>query len=204
MANAPKKNKRAALISGVSIVVLIGVIFIMTSLNKEDPQPEDKPTINPIHSPISIDIKTPETSGSEIKELESAPPSSNPTTPPVIVPEIKEQPAVNDTPILQPEAKKENIEVPIVAPQKTTKPTEPPKPKPKPSDKKQDSSTPPTYDEKETEPAKKEATEPKAGDKDNTGKVFVPGFGWIKDSGENKGTKSDSDGDWDKQVGKMD
>jgi outer membrane biosynthesis protein TonB len=79
---------------------------------------------------------------------------------------------------------------------------EPPKEKPKTQDDITDKSKVPTYTEKAVNPST-EAT-PKAGEKNSSGQIYVPGFGWVKDSGPNKTVKVDSSGDINKQVGKMD
>lgn len=110
---------------------------------------------------------------------------------------------ISDPPVLQPEKEVTDVEVPITKPTATPKPTEPPKPKPKETDKPQSPDTPPTYEEKETQPNKPQ-NEPQAGDKNESGKVFVPGFGWVEPGGPNQGSQSESDGDWNKQVGIMD
>ncbi|WP_411830149.1 DUF6550 family protein [Paenibacillus sonchi] len=113
------------------------------------------------------------------------------------------QPTLSETPVLQPEKGQKNIEVPITQPAKTQKPTQPPKPKVKASTKPQSPASTPAYEEKTTQP-NKQKDEPKAGAKNNDGKVYVPGFGWVEDQGDNKGNTSESDGDWNKQVGSMD
>ncbi len=45
---------------------------------------------------------------------------------------------------------------------------------------------------------------PQGGDTNNQGKTYLPGFGWIENSGENQGTTVDGDGDINKQIGNMD
>ena len=50
----------------------------------------------------------------------------------------------------------------------------------------------------------KKNDEPKGGDTNNKGQTYLPGFGWIENSGENQGTKVDGDGDINKQIGNMD
>lgn len=57
--------------------------------------------------------------------------------------------------------------------------------------------------EKPVELPKKKG-EPKGGDTNNKGQTYLPGFGWIENSGENQGTKVDGDGDINKQIGNMD
>lgn len=137
-------------------------------------------------------------------------PSISPITP---VPKVTEAPAVEstaeavvtDTPVLRPGVEKKQVEVPITKMTPAPKPTAPPKPKPKKTDKPQSPDKPPSYEEKETTPNKDTAAKPKAGDKNNKGQVYVPGFGWVEDQGgSSQGSKSESDGDWDKQIGTMD
>lgn len=57
--------------------------------------------------------------------------------------------------------------------------------------------------EKPKEPPKQK-DEPKGGDTNSKGQTYLPGFGWIENSGENQGTKVDGDGDINKQIGDMD
>ena len=44
---------------------------------------------------------------------------------------------------------------------------------------------------------------PQGGDINDQGQIYLPGFGWIDDDGENVGTEVDGDGDIDKPVGIM-
>ena len=45
---------------------------------------------------------------------------------------------------------------------------------------------------------------PQGGDTNNKGQTYLPGFGWIENSGENQGTAVDGEGDINKQIGNMD
>ena len=45
--------------------------------------------------------------------------------------------------------------------------------------------------------------QPQGGDVNSKGETYLPGFGWIENSGENQGTIGESDGDINKQVGIM-
>lgn len=56
---------------------------------------------------------------------------------------------------------------------------------------------------KPVEPDKSKDKTPQGGETNDKGETYVPGFGWVKDSGANVGEKSDSDGDWNKQIGDM-
>lgn len=79
---------------------------------------------------------------------------------------------------------------------------EPPKEKPKTTDDITNKNKVPTYPEKAVKPQKE--SNPKGGEKNNKGQVYFPGFGWVDDSGANKGETVTSDGDINKQVGTMD
>lgn len=151
------------------------------------------PDINPNpSSEANVNIETPE---QEVPEKDGSASSS--------IPNITTGTTISEQPVLQPEKEVTDVEVPITEPTPMPKPTEPPKPKPKETDKPQSPDSPPTYDEKDTRPNKPQ-DEPKAGDKNENGKVYFPGFGWVEPSGPSQGSKSESDGDWDKQVGIMD
>ena len=52
-------------------------------------------------------------------------------------------------------------------------------------------------------PARPNDNTPQGGTTNDKGEVYVPGFGWIPNSGANDGKPSGSDGDWDKQIGNM-
>ena len=45
--------------------------------------------------------------------------------------------------------------------------------------------------------------QPQGGDVNSKGETYLPGFGWIQNSGENQGIVGESDGDINKQVGTM-
>lgn len=74
-------------------------------------------------------------------------------------------------------------------------------PKPVPKDSTTEKSKQPTYNEKDVD---LEKSQPKMGDKNDKGQIYIEGFGWVKDEGGgSKGTKVHSDGDINKQIGKM-
>lgn len=57
--------------------------------------------------------------------------------------------------------------------------------------------------EKPVEPPKKN-DEPKGGDVNNKGQTYLPGFGWIENSGENQGSKAEDMYENGNKVGNMD
>jgi Na+-transporting methylmalonyl-CoA/oxaloacetate decarboxylase gamma subunit len=64
-----------------------------------------------------------------------------------------------------------------------------------------DPKTTPTYKPEDTTVT--EPSTPPAGASNDKGQVYVPGFGWVDDSGDNKESIGDSDGDINKPVGEM-
>lgn len=48
-----------------------------------------------------------------------------------------------------------------------------------------------------------EAGQPQGGETNSSGAVYVPGFGYVENSGPVKGETVDSGGDWNKQIGTM-
>ncbi|GEM_PF-600435 len=61
---------------------------------------------------------------------------------------------------------------------------------------------PPQYEPEVTEPEKK-PEEPAGGSTNESGKVYVPGFGYVDPPGAPQGESAGSTGDWDKQIGDM-
>jgi len=83
-------------------------------------------------------------------------------------------------------------------------PTKPPAPseKPKPVGDVKNPTATPTYKKEDT--VKTKPQEPQAGTKNEKGQVYVPGFGYVDNGGENKVEVVESNGDINKQVGTMD
>lgn len=61
---------------------------------------------------------------------------------------------------------------------------------------------PPRYEPEVTEPEQK-PEEPAGGSTNNSGQVYVPGFGYLDQPGIPQGESAGSDGDWNKQIGDM-
>lgn len=191
--------KRKALI-WTGCIIIVGAIGIW-AMNSGNGYSGDVEPVSTVPSPPSPSASV------TIPNVTPSPETQISSPPPITVQDVKPEPetVISEPPVLQPEKEAKQVEVPITKQKPTPKPTEPPKPKPKATDKPQSPKTPPSYDEKETQPNKpKPSNEPKVGDKNENGKVFVPGFGWIEQKGPSQGSKSESDGDWNKQVGTMD
>ncbi|MDN8588140.1 hypothetical protein Q0V21_05075 [Paenibacillus sp. 11B] len=179
-------------------IVIIGLIVTCAAWPHQDSSqiPDSTNTVFAV-DPSKINI--PEIEPSPTYSSQNPSPSPSPIT----VAEITPLPTISETPVLQPEKEKKNVEVPITQPAKTPKPTQPPKPKVKASTKPQSPASTPAYEEETTQPNKPN-DEPKAGAKNNDGKVYIPGFGWVEDQGGGtQVVETGNDGDLNKQVGDM-
>ncbi|WP_052380346.1 DUF6550 family protein [Paenibacillus camerounensis] len=202
--------KRKAWI-GTGCIALLAVISVwLFSLSSEKPADiETLPIVSPFSNSTASLVIVPDVTPSASL---SPSPSVSPLTP---VPKVTEAPViesttetdVTDTPVLQPDVEKKQVEVFITKAPSTSKPTAPPKPKPKKTDKPQSPDKPPSYEEKETTPNKDTAAKPEAGDKNNKGQIYIPGFGWVEDQGGGRqGTTVGEEGDelTGNKVGTMD
>ena len=61
---------------------------------------------------------------------------------------------------------------------------------------------PPQYEPDVTEPEQK-PEEPAGGSTNDSGQIYVPGFGYVDQPGTPQGESAGSDGDWNKQIGDM-
>lgn len=194
-------KKRVWLIASGIVVASIGVYLWSGSSH-----PDNNTNVSSLTDTVSMNSPFPTI---EVPEVTPSPivSSEQPSSSPIVVPEISPQATPSEIPILQPEKEVTKIEVPISKPKATSKPTEPPKPKVKEPEKVKSSAAPPKYEEKQTEPNKETATTPKAGDKNDKGQVYVPGFGWVNDQGGgSQGTSVGNEGDElsGNKVGSMD
>lgn len=73
------------------------------------------------------------------------------------------------------------------------------KPEIKDTDAAENPEQPPQY---ETEPEQR-PEEPAGGSTNDSGQVYVPGFGYVDQPGAPQGESAGSDGDWNKQIGDM-
>lgn len=170
-------------------VILLGAIGLWAFSNDGGKSSEvetyqDVPT-SPNPALVTIPDIDPESSSEadvNPETLEQAPEKDDSAS--ISIPDIMQDAGttISEPPMLQPEREVTDVVVPITEPTPTPKPTELPKPKPKETDKPQSPDTPPKYEEKEVQPNKPK-NEPQAGDKNESGKVFVPGFGWVEDQG---------------------
>jgi hypothetical protein len=75
----------------------------------------------------------------------------------------------------------------------------------KPSEPSSEAKTNPnqTPDGKKTADSSSETSTPKSGDKNSKGQVWVPGFGWVDNSGDNVGNKADDMYENGNKIGNM-
>lgn len=190
-----EKTKRRLTVAGLGVVSIALVIAIASQFKTEVPnEPEILPT-QAVSSDVtpSVDIANPSTLPSE--------------TPKISVPSVDstETPAVTegaDT------GKSTGTEQSIQAePTKPPAPTEEPKTEVSTSKEENPTVNPSKTSENKTEgTVKTTPQEPAAGTINDKGQMWVPGFGWVDNSGENVGTKVGNDDDelTGNKVGEMD
>lgn len=200
-----EKTKKRLTIAGLSVVSIALVIAIASQFRAEVPKDTEVLSTPAVSSEVSPSVSVPPS---------SAEPTSTPTV--SIKPiEETETPSVTES---KDTGKSTGTEQKIQAePTKPPAPTESPKPskpksetsKPKAETSTQQNETvtknptkPPEYKPEDT--VKTKPKEPDAGEKNDKGQMWVPGFGWVDDSGPNVGKEVDGEGDIDKQVGEMD
>ena len=185
------KHKKTLIICGLAIIsiVLIGLLIAMS-------QPPD----------ATDDLNDADILASDVTPRDI-------TEPPVdIAPIIPIDPPTNTTDETETEQTTEvvtdggtdesvnNIELTVIEP----KPEPPEKPDTAagqditdPDKKPQSITVPPV------EPTQSNENMPKNGDTNEQCQVYVEGFGWVTQGGDNVREDSQSDGDWDKQIGQM-
>ena len=185
MKNISDKTKKRLIIS-VGLVISIVLIILIAAQFKKEP----------------------------VKEVADSSPSSAATTiTPAEALKTQKDIVVQDSKVA--EATKSTTQTPNTAVSSGTKQTIQPDPvkpttptaKPKSTDKTSGTDKKHTVTGKPNTAAKDSTTsktEPKGGEKKD-GKIYVPGFGWVKDNGGgSQGEVVGSDGDINKQVGTMD
>jgi outer membrane biosynthesis protein TonB len=188
MKNINDKTKRRLIVAGGLIISLILIVLISGQFRKEPIAEAELP----IQSEETIDVilETPETTEKE-DEI---------TVPDIEIPDTEsEDNGAVDT------GTEQTIQGDI------EKPKEPAKeqledPTQKPNGEKVETPPEPVDHNKVEKSAEtpKKNDEPQGGESNNKGQTYLPGFGWIENSGENQGTAVDGEGDINKQIGNMD
>ena len=187
MKNINDKTKRRLIVSGGLIISLILIVLISGQFRKEPIAEAELP--NQSEDSIDIILETP-----EITEKEDE----------VIVPEIE----ITDIETKDNRAIDTGTEQTIQG--NPEKPKEPTKkqledPTQKPNGEKVETSPEPVDHnevEKPVETPKKD-DEPQGGDTNNKGQTYLPGFGWIENSGENQGTTAEDMYENGNKIGDM-
>lgn len=187
MIHISTKAQKRLLISGLSVLCIVLVVALFAFIGSGSEKKKIDDAKNDASTNVTVnDIKADDKTG-------------------VTVPDITKTPTVeshipaSENAVLDVD-KKQDVEVALTKP--AEKPTEPEKPVIKDDKEIKNPEKPPVYDKKQTTIEPK-ISEPKSGDKKD-GKVYIPGFGWVKDEGGGgKGEVVTSDGDINKQVGQM-
>lgn len=180
-----EKAKKRIIIAGLSAVCVILVIAISSQFKKDDSSDAIIPVTPTVTdaAELDADIITPAVETSNEQEITVQPIEPTATSAPT---KGADSTGTEQSIQTEPVKPKAPTETPAVSDEKAvTNPDKEPEYK--------------LEDKVKTKPS-----EPKSGDKNEKGQVYVPGFGWVDNSGANEGTVVDGDGDIDKQVGEMD
>ena len=180
------KTKKRLTIAGLGLVCVVLVIAIASQFEPEAPK--------------EVSIQPSSKVSDEVNPAELIPSLSTEINVPPINPAVVSAPSADTG---------DSAGTEQIIQAEVTKPTEPPQevktdPSKTPDGQKVDKVTPVEHD-KVTKPENPLSPEiPKSGDKNEKGQMWVPGFGWVDDSGPNEGITVDGEGDINKQVGNMD
>lgn len=187
MSKLSAKTQKRLLVSGLAALCVVLVVAVFSFFGGSSEKDKSNIAVNDISNNVTVsDIKADYKSGVSVPNVTEVPTNGT-----------ESQTSSN---IVLDISKQQDIEVPITEPQK--KPSEPEKPVVKNETETKNPDKPPVYDKQQTTVETK-SSEPKSGDKKD-GKVYIPGFGWVKDEGGgSQGKVGKSDGDINKQVGIM-
>lgn len=188
MSKLSAKTQKGLLVSGLAVLCIVLAIALFSFVGGGGEKSKADIAGNDTGTSVTVnDIKAEDKTGVAVPDITKAPAATGSQAP------------GNENPVLNPD-KQQNVEVPITKP--TDKPAEPEKPVVKDEKQTKNPDKPPVYDKQQTTVEPK-SSQPKSGDKKD-GKVYIPGFGWVKDEGGGgKGEVVNSDGDINKQVGQM-
>ena len=178
------RAKKRLTIAGLGVVCIVLVIAIASQFKTEEPRDAALQPSSPASDVVSPG--TPGTDSSGTQEVNANPIDSS---------EVPDQ----STDTGNSTGTDQNIQSEV------TKPPEPSQeaktnPSQKPDGEKVDKSTPAA-----TKPdSNTSSSTPKSGDKNDKGQVWVPGFGWVDNSGDNVGTKADDMYENGNKIGDMD
>ncbi|MFZ5944296.1 MAG: DUF6550 family protein [Bacillota bacterium] len=167
------KTKKRLTIAGLGVVCVALVIAIASQFKPEVPK--------------ELSIQPSSTVSDEVNPAEVIPSPSTEVNVPSINPDEASAPPVGT-------GDSTGTEQSIQA--EVTKPTKPPQevktdPSKTPDGEKVDTVTPVEHDKVTKPESTPTPSTPKSGDKNEKGQIWVPGFGWVDNSGGNVGTKAD-------------
>ena len=187
MSKLSAKAQKRLLVSGLAAICVVLAVAVFSFVGGSGEKDKSNIAANNISNNVTVDdIKTDDKAGVSVSNITAPTNGTESQTSSNVVLDIDKQ---------------QNVEVPIA--ETPHKPAEPEKPVVKDEGALKNPDTPPVYDKEQTTVEEK-SSEPKSGDKKD-GKVYIPGFGWVKDEGGgSQGKVGKSDGDINKQVGIMD
>lgn len=188
MSRLNTKNQRRLLVSGLAVLCIALAAVLLTFVGGDKKN-------NPHPAANNMSGKT------EVKKIQT------PNKTEVPVPAVTKTPVTTSSYLQSGKDEVLNVDeqqkVEVTVAKTPKKPAEPAKPVIKDKKTLKNPNKKPEYDKSQTTVEPKNS-QPKSGYKKN-GKVYIPGFGWVKDEGGGgQGKVGKSNGDINKQVGSMD
>lgn len=185
-----EKAKKRIIIAGLSVVCVILVIAISSQFKKDDTSDAIIPVTPKVTDAAEPDAEIITPAVETVNDLEITVQPIEPTATPAPTKgaDTADSKGTEQSIQTEPVKPKAPTEPPAVSDEKAvTNPDKEPEYKPE--------------DTVQTKPS-----EPKSGDKNDKGQVYVPGFGWVDDSGANEGETVGDEGDelTGNKVGDMD
>ena len=207
MKNEYNKKKRITItvLSVVAVCLAGGLFWYMGTMGNTQPpavQTESQPEPEPIITVQRIKPETVETPGIAAETTAEPEPTTVPET--SVMPETAKEPEQESTSAAATvinNVKTKPSEGKIKNPDEAMPPAEPPK--------EESTSAAPVENpdvDGQCQPEhtpQQETDQPQGGETNSSGAVYVPGFGYVENSGPVKGETVDSGGDWNKQIGTM-
>lgn len=180
MSKLSAKTQKGLLVSGLAVLCIVLAVALFSFVGGDGEKSKADIAENDTGTSVTVnDIKSNDKTEVTIPVTTEAPATTG------------SQVQGNENVVVDTE-KRQNVEVPLTKP--TEKLAEPEKPVVKDETETKNPDKPPVYDKQQTTVEPK-SSEPKSGDKKD-GKVYIPGFGWVKDEGGgSKSIKMGNDGD---------
>lgn len=184
------KVKKRFTLAGLGVVCAVLVILIASQFKTEEPKAVSVQPSSTVSD--TVNPSTPSAASTNTQEVNAQPIDPNVTP-------------ASSTDTGDSTGTEQSIQAEV------TKPPEPPQeaktdPSKTPDGEKVEKVTPTEHDKVTKPESTTSSSTPKAGDKNEKGQMWVPGFGWVDDSGPNVGTQVGNEGDelTGNKVGSMD